>query len=311
MSLARRICAAAALLLIAALPAHAQVGRLQGRITDQDGKPLEGVAVKLTMPSGDLHKSLTTNAKGKWAVLGLEAGLWNIDFQLKGYVPRKISVRVGGFVKPIDIKLERSGPPPEFRQALEAGDAAFTAKSYGEARAQYEKAISLAEQNKLDLKTDSLVTIYKQIAFCYKEEGNTAKEQEYLQKILDADPANNEAKALLAMTAIEAGDLERGTKLLDDLEGVVKNPDVFYNVGVQFLNRDQRDEAIKYFTKAVTVDPGYVDGYFQRGMVYYGLQKLDEAKADFEKVVELKPDGPQATTARKVLDSMKQGAPKP
>jgi hypothetical protein len=36
----------------------------------------------------------------------------------------------------------------------------------------------------------------------------------------------------------------------------------------------------------------------------YGLQRLDEAKADFEKVLELNPHGPPATLAQTVLDSL-------
>jgi hypothetical protein len=40
-------------------------------------------------------------------------------------------------------------------------------------------------------------------------------------------------------------------------------------------------------------------------MTYFGMQKLAEAKADFQKVVELAPTGPQAETAKKVLEQLK------
>ena len=48
-----------------------------------------------------------------------------------------------------------------------------------------------------------------------------------------------------------------------------------------------------------------MDGYFQRGMIYLGTQKSDEARADFEKVLELVSEGPQADTARQVLETLK------
>jgi len=52
------------------------------------------------------------------------------------------------------------------------------------------------------------------------------------------------------------------------------------------------------------VDPAYVDGYFQRGLAYLGLQKTAEAKADFKKVIELAPTGAQAETAKKALEQI-------
>ena len=42
-----------------------------------------------------------------------------------------------------------------------------------------------------------------------------------------------------------------------------------------------------------------------RGMTYLSAQKLAEAKADFQKVLELAPDGPKAPAAKQVLDQLK------
>jgi regulator of sirC expression with transglutaminase-like and TPR domain len=63
--------------------------------------------------------------------------------------------------------------------------------------------------------------------------------------------------------------------------------------------------AVDYLTRAVTLDPKYVDGYMQRALAYLGMQKLAEAKADFKKVVELAPGTPEAETAQKALASLK------
>ena len=48
-----------------------------------------------------------------------------------------------------------------------------------------------------------------------------------------------------------------------------------------------------------------MDGYFQRGLAYLGLQKTAEAKADFQKVIELAPTGAQAETSKKALQQLK------
>ena len=62
---------------------------------------------------------------------------------------------------------------------------------------------------------------------------------------------------------------------------------------------------IVVITKAITLDPTYADGYFRRGLAYMGVGKMAEAKADFNKLLELQPTGPQADVAKKALASIK------
>jgi len=110
----------------------------------------------------------------------------------------------------------------------------------------------------------------------------------------------------MAQEAIKGGMLEKGMGLLSKLdEASVKDPAVYFNVGVLLLNQQKQPEAIQYFTKSVAVDPAYVDGYFQRGLAYLGQQKMAEAKADFQKVLELAPGTPQADTAKAALGQIK------
>lgn len=279
-------------------------GRLEGKVLDPDGKPLPDVVVKLDNPTAGGGPTVKTNKKGQWAYLGLAAGYWNIDFEAGGFATKKVSVTLPSEVTripPMEVRLEKAaakGPPPEVMEAIAKGDAAYKEGKWAEARAEYEKLLAL--------RPDLASTLHLQIARCYKQEGNIEKQLEYLQKVLDGDPANTDIRTLMAMEAIEAGMLERGLALLEGIDATaIKNPDVFFNIGVGFRNKDKPDAAVGYFSKAIAVDPAYVDGYFQRGMTYFGMHKLAEAKADFQKVVELAPDGPQAETAKKVLEQLK------
>jgi len=68
---------------------------------------------------------------------------------------------------------------------------------------------------------------------------------------------------------------------------------------------------LEYFNRSLVVDPAYVDGYFQRALVYVQLQKLAECEADLRKVLELQPDGPKAETARKALAPLRSSAHRP
>jgi tetratricopeptide (TPR) repeat protein len=99
---------------------------------------------------------------------------------------------------------------------------------------------------------------------------------------------------------------EKGRALLASLpEGAIRDPDAFYNIAVNFVNAGLAEDGISYFTKAITLDPQYVDGYYQRALAYLKLGRTADCRADFEKVVALAADGPQAELARKALAQIK------
>jgi len=299
--------------LVVSGPAQAQdwkgQGRLAGVVTDTEGNVLAGAVVQLELPGRGKPDALTTDEKGQWAILGLAGGRWNVDIGAEGYVTRNLyaNVRQGRHMPPMKTELEKAapvGPPPEVVDAVEKGDKAYQEGRYADARAEYEKL--------LELRPELGTTLLMQIAHCYKQEGNREKELEYLDKVLEADPANNQVRTLMAMEAMEGGMVERGMELLAQVEDAsVSDPNVFFNIGVGFLNNSRPEDAITYFTKAISLQPDYVDGYYQRALTYFGVEKYEECRADFEKVLELSPEGQRAETAKQVLAQLPAEPEKP
>ncbi len=282
---------------------------MEGRIVDGTGQPVVGATIKLELP-GRGGTTLKTDKKGKWAIGGIAAGNWSLDVSAAGFTTRQVSVSLpseAARLAPVEIKLERAidpGPPAEIMAALKDADAAFDAGKFPEARALYERALA---DPKVAAQPAAAKALHYRIARSLSQEGQYEKELGHLQAILDTDPGDIQVISLMAQEAIKGGMLDKGMALLSKLdEGQIKDPNVFFNVGVLLLNQQKQNEAIQYFTKSVTVDPTYVDGYFQRGLAYLGQQKLPECKADFQKVLSLVPAGsPQAETAKKVMDSLK------
>ena len=300
-----------AMILAAALltaPSSAQdwkgLGRLEGKVLDPDGKPIEGAVVKLDLPERGGGPTLKTDKKGKWAVGGIVGGKWNADIAAPGYVVKQVYINLpseSARVPPLEVKLERAapaGPSPELLAAVEKGDTAYKAGKYADARAEYEKVLAL--------KPELSSTLHEMIARCYSQEGDYAKSAEHLQHVVDADPTNVKAKILLAQEALRATQVERGMTVLKSIDqAAVTDPEIFYNVAVILLNQNRAEDAIPYLSKSVTLDASYVDGYFQRGLAYLGQGKTAEAKADFQKVMELAPTSPQGETAKKALEQIK------
>lgn len=62
--------------------------------------------------------------------------------------------------------------------------------------------------------------------------------------------------------------------------------------GIALRMNGNQEEAIKYFTKAIEIDPGSTQAYHNRGLSYAGseINRPDLAMADFTKAIEIDPD---------------------
>jgi Tfp pilus assembly protein PilF len=155
------------------------------------------------------------------------------------------------------------------------------------------------------MRPDLAATVHQQIGFSYIQEKQYEKAVEELEKVLAADPANAQVRDIAAQAALEGHMMEKARLLLAGLdESKITNPDIFFNMGVNFLNAGGVDDAIAYFGKAMAVDSKYVDAYYRRALGYLGQGKTAEAKADFQKVVELQPEGEMAAMSRKALEQI-------
>ena len=143
----KRLVAVAAALVVLALAASASAqgwrgqGRVSGKVTDESGKPLENVIVKLVLPSEGGGLDTKTNKKGEWAVAGIGRGTWAVDFLLEGYEPRRISVPVQEMerIPMIETVMKKAAPDPNTVIADEVKKAAglVAEKKFAEAQAIY------------------------------------------------------------------------------------------------------------------------------------------------------------------------------
>ena len=72
---------------------RAGTGRLDGKVMDAAGQPLAGATVKLEL-AGRGGTELRSDAKGRWAILGLTGGEWAVEVSADGYVSRRVTLSV-------------------------------------------------------------------------------------------------------------------------------------------------------------------------------------------------------------------------
>jgi len=296
--------------------------RVSGYVVDKNtGKPVPNAKVMLRIQRGGKGgPDVTADANGKWAVLGMNSGMWNVDVEAQGYAVRQIGnvqVSEGQHVPPMKIELEPAvvvaaaapeAPPVEevkigwqvvsrdIADAVEAGNSALTAKNFKDAVASYEKASAALP---------TFRPIRFALARAYYGAGDLKKAVATMGDVYTADPANSRNAMLYANMLLEDGQLEKGKAIVDKLPADAVDTTALTNIGIVLMNKKQPAAARDYFTKVIEANPKDADGYYYRGLATIQAGKAKEAKSDLQKVIELAPDSDQAKEAKEYLKSIK------
>ena len=79
---------------------------------------------------------------------------------------------------------------------------------------------------------------------------------------------------------------ERLKILLEDLEEEPNNPFNIYGVAMEYINKEN-EKAIVYLDRLLNEHPNYVPTYYHAASVYAELGKEEDAKATYEKGIEI------------------------
>ena len=117
------------------------MARMSGKVTDEEGEPLEGVKVKLNLP-GAGGTELKTNKKGEFETGAIARGDWQIDFDFSPYEGRRITVSVAELTRtpPVEIKLKLDVNEAIRVEVIATGDL-LSQEKYAEARARHESVL--------------------------------------------------------------------------------------------------------------------------------------------------------------------------
>lgn len=167
---------------------------------------------------------------------------------------------------------------------------------FGEAAEEFEIALAGLPEH---------LEIKKAAARAHYGAGNLSRAITLLDEVLAEDPENVPIALLQVNLLAESDELDRAQALLDSLPPAsLDDPMAVINVGILFLNKGRAEVAWEYFDRAVAIDPSRGESYYYRGIASLQRNNLAEAKADFQKVIELAPETTEADDARGLLAQM-------
>jgi tetratricopeptide (TPR) repeat protein len=303
----------AAAILALAVPALAQTGRIQGKVTDEKDTAVQGAQILVTaIPDQGGQKWQATSDKNGNYIIGTlpKSGQYLVVASKEGVGSdeNRAVVKIGNFTT-LNFKLsararvseEQAQKNQQIKKFFEEGVAAAQAGNHQAAVTAFNNAA---------VAMPSCADCYFNIGVSEQQLKNSAGAEAAFKKAIELRPSYPEAyNALAALyTSDKKMDLAAAASAKAAELSVASgggNADSLYSAGVGLWNANKFPEAGSTFEAAIKADPNHADSHFMLGKVNLNLGKLKEAAGEFEAYLKLQPSGKNAAEAKTTFEALK------
>lgn len=183
--------------------AHAQIGRVAGTITDEDGRPVKGATIvaenREQAPSTFTSSS---DSKGRFSILGMRRGTWTFTIQAPGFeiVSARVDVITVRPNPPLNVRLERtperSRPDPltgvearEIQGQIEAAESRAASGDLAGAISAYREILS---------RVPALTSIYLRIGALHEARNEPSSALAEYRRLAELEPGNAAAQSAIS-----------------------------------------------------------------------------------------------------------------
>src|SRR5215207_1122889 len=192
---ARKLLTAIALgaaLIVSALPAAAQTGRVGGTIKDGSGQPIKGATVVAENPQASPSSfTATTDDKGRYSIIGLRTGTWKITASAPGFTPSggPVAIRtIGAPNPPVDIVLAPGAGPAGALAGVNTKELQGELQKAEDLMNQQQYDAAIAAYNGILAKAPALTMINLQIGRAHRMKKEYDQALAIYKKALEAEP---------------------------------------------------------------------------------------------------------------------------
>jgi len=300
-------------ILALAIPAFAQTGRIQGKVTDEKDAAVQGAKILVTaVPDQGGQKWEATSDKNGNYIIGTlpKSGQYQIvaDKEGVGSDEARAAVKIGNFTT-MNFKLSARARVSEEQAQKNAAIKKYFEEGVVAAQAgNHQGAVTAFEGAAAAMPT--CADCYFNIGVSQQQMKNNEAAEVAFKKAIELRPNYPEAyNALAALyTADKKMDLAAAASAKSAELSVASgggNADSLYSAGVGLWNANKFAEAGSTFEAAIKADANHAESHFMLGKVYLNLGKLKEAAGEFDAYLKLQPGGKNAGEAKTTYEALK------
>ena len=281
-----------------------ELAAIVGTVTDEEGRPLEGVTVLLRDVERGREVEVETNEDGRFFRRGLRAIEYELVVEKAGYQPihDKLELNAG---RELRFNFELVRAVPEGAEEFAIGVEAF---NRGDNQAAVE-AFEAALQKAPDVPE---VRVNLGLAYLRLDRDTDAVAQ--LQRAATLAPDNPTVQFQLGGAYVEMQDLEKAAAALE--HGLALQPDLTdplawdatTTLAAVYFAQGENDRAIAEFEKALAARPESPAATLGLGKAWFSKGDADQALELFEQIVASAPGSAEAAEAEAFIKELEKGA---
>ncbi len=115
---------------------------------------------------------------------------------------------------------------------------------------------------------------------------------DYYNNVIKLNPYNQNVKYARAKLLQDLGEIDEAIlEYKNCLKTNINCQNCYYNLGAIYLElKKDNKKAIEFLTKAIELNPSYLEAYFARGYAYSLLKQKESAKADYNMCLKIQPN---------------------
>jgi tetratricopeptide (TPR) repeat protein len=322
-----------------ALPAYAQTGGIEGKVTLQNGQRCVKCIIIADRTDIKSTYKTKTNKKGEFVYIGLPIGNYKITLQSPTgqqlfYIEKHV-----GLGDPTDVNFdlpkemaqqqqqqqEEMKKNPEMakaadeeaknekqykglKQYFDEGTTLYNQGQYKQAAAMYEQALPLA-------KDKNIPVVMARLAEAYSKAKEYDQAIATYQKALAANPDDASLHNNLGSVYATTGKLPQAQAEFEKAASLdpTNAGRYYFNIGAIMYNSGKMDDALTAFNKVISLDPKNAEAYYLKGQALMGKATMssdgkvkapDGTVEAFEQYLTLDPNGPNAAAAKAMIATL-------
>ena len=277
--------------------------RLGGTVVGTDGEPIVGAVITVTSEALPKYKkTIESDKHGKFKVLILDATYAYIfSVTAPGFLDYNEEIKVSVGSMDNDYTFEMSTPKERSAARQQEIMEQPGYKEYGEAKELLAEGRTVEARARLEDALRAMPDLIQALAVMTGidyDSGDNELALATARRCLEEDDESLKCLAVASNAAGNVGDSEAQAVYLAVYQGLKPDdPATLFNQAAGFLNKMDDDSARPLLEECLAVDPEFPKCLFEYGMLLLRTGDLEGAKVQFEKYLEVAPDGPDATVA--------------
>jgi tetratricopeptide (TPR) repeat protein len=328
--LIRRLGPASLILLVVLVwPAAAQNRIIKGKVTNEQGQPVQGANIKIQGTDVKREYATKTDKKGEYIYMGIPFGEYRVVVRAQGFVPDfaqgirpsiSSDAEINFTLKPgEDRKLPFEMSQEEIARLKEDMQKAEKQKqASAEVKAFFDAGLQLAQQGKLEEaiaeynkaleKDPDQPYIHANRADALSRVNKLPEALEAYQKAISLKPDDAAMYTNMGVLLGKMGKVAESQEAFKKAASV--NPAAagqnFYNLGATLVNSGRAAEAADAFRQAIAADPNFAEAYYQLGICLSGAPAtMPDAIKALEKYIQIGKNAEQIEVAKQLISALK------